>query len=250
MTVECYMQPPVVDGATVMLPPELQIRVEVWRADVLSGVVELDTHGNVAQLGVKDQPVYSPHLLMGLPPTLMLGAHISSLISLSGRPHLEALFTEGALGRMPGKPGAPPRQGRGGIAKGAFNRRKTTGPLHYIKMVHGTDCVELELELQAVVKQDAGSSCSLYLLIHASQPKCGREDFRTWLWGSPTPSLSHLATNKSARRRSTAAYDATGPVDIAPHSHLPAGLRQRLLAAGGGGDVSGSDNSVRAPPPR
>ncbi|KAL6757720.1 hypothetical protein V8C86DRAFT_1620236 [Haematococcus lacustris] len=250
MTVECYMQPPVVDGATVMLPPELQIRVEVWRADVLSGVVELDTHGNVAQLGVKDQPVYSPHLLMGLPPTLMLGAHISSLISLSGRPHLEALFTEGALGRMPGKPGAPPRQGRGGIAKGAFNRRKTTGPLHYIKMVHGTDCAELELELQAVVKQDAGSSCSLYLLIHASQPKCGREDFRTWLWGSPTPSLSHLATNKSARRRSTAAYDATGPVDIAPHSHLPAGLRQRLLAAGGGGDVSGSDNSVRAPPPR
>ncbi|GFH11726.1 PAS domain-containing protein, partial [Haematococcus lacustris] len=133
MTVECYMQPPVVDGATVMLPPELQIRVEVWRADVLSGVVELDTHGNVAQLGVKDQPVYSPHLLMGLPPTLMLGAHISSLISLSGRPHLEALFTEGALGRMPGKLGAPPRQGRGGIAKGAFNRRKTTGPLHYIK---------------------------------------------------------------------------------------------------------------------
>ncbi|KAJ9529821.1 hypothetical protein QJQ45_022220 [Haematococcus lacustris] len=291
MTVECYMQPPVVDGATVMLPPELQIRVEVWRADVLSGVVELDTHGNVAQLGVKDQPVYSPHLLMGLPPTLMLGAHISSLISLSGRPHLEALFTEGALGRMPGKLGAPPRQGRGGIAKGAFNRRKTTGPLHYIKvlairhsgmhvagccaalsehkgrlrsagvccqvavlgsvqMVHGTDCAELELELQAVVKQDAGSSCSLYLLIHASQPKCGREDFRTWLWGSPTPSLSHLATNKSARRRSTAAYDATGPVDIAPHSHLPAGLRQRLLAAGGGGDVSGSDNSVRAPPPR
>ncbi|KAL6757143.1 hypothetical protein V8C86DRAFT_1716601 [Haematococcus lacustris] len=206
MTVEAHLEQPFLDGARVQLPPELLLKVELWRADLLSGVIELDTQGNVVQLGIKDQPIYSPHLLLGVPTSMLQGAAIASILPVprgnelgAGKAHLEALFTEGSMGKAAAKPGAG-RPGRGGIARGGFTRRRAVGPVHHIKLPHGTDGAELELQVQAVVKQDVGTGCSLYLMLHVEQARMGRDDFATWIWGSPNPSL---LLKKATHRRSS-----------------------------------------------
>jgi hypothetical protein len=71
MTVDAYLEPPTMDGAKVILPNELQLKVELWRSDMLSGVLELDSQGNVVAAGLKDQPVFNPHLLLGTPPNML-----------------------------------------------------------------------------------------------------------------------------------------------------------------------------------
>lgn len=63
----------------------------------MTGVLELDINGTVSTLGIKDQPVYSPHLLLGLPEPSLQGAQLSYLLPLGGKPHVEALFTEGSM---------------------------------------------------------------------------------------------------------------------------------------------------------
>ena len=151
-------------------PPTLCVwlQVELWRADLLSAVVELDSQGNVTQLGIKEQPVYSPQLLLGLPEGMLAGAHISSLLPTHGKSHVEALFTEGGLGAVP-KGKGPGGRGKGGI-KG-FSRRRAVGPAQIVKLAHGTDGAEMELQVQAVVKQDIGTGASLFVLMHVVQPR-------------------------------------------------------------------------------
>ncbi|GFH17198.1 uncharacterized protein HaLaN_13777 [Haematococcus lacustris] len=172
MTVEPHLDGGHMEGASVMLPAEMHLMVELWRADLLSGVLELDTQGNVVQLGVKEQPIYSPHLLLGYPASMLQGAAISALLPTVGKAHLETLFTEGSMGKALGKPGVG-RPGKGGMAKGGFHRRRAVGPLHHVKLLHGTDGAELELQVQAVVKQDVGAGCALYLIVHLEQPRWG-----------------------------------------------------------------------------
>ncbi|KAJ9529670.1 hypothetical protein QJQ45_014402 [Haematococcus lacustris] len=200
MTVEPHLDGGHMEGASVMLPAEMHLMVELWRADLLSGILELDTQGNVVQLGVKEQPIYSPHLLLGYPASMLQGAAISALLPTVGKAHLETLFTEGSMGKALGKPGVG-RPGKGGMAKGGFHRRRAVGPVHHVKLLHGTDGAELELQVQAVVKQDVGAGCALYLIVHLEQPRCGREDFRSWLPDSPLPILESPAARQHAQQR-------------------------------------------------
>ncbi|GFH20380.1 predicted protein, partial [Haematococcus lacustris] len=90
MTVEPHLDGGHMEGASVRLPAEMHLMVELWRADLLSGILELDTQGNVVQLGVKEQPIYSPHLLLGYPASMLQGAAISALLPTVGKAHLEA----------------------------------------------------------------------------------------------------------------------------------------------------------------
>jgi hypothetical protein len=97
MTVEGYLEPPRLEGAVAILPTEMQLKVgtchtlaappwlalhdclcaglqvELWRADRMAGVMETDAQGHITFVGVKSQPVYSPHLLLGLPEGLITG---------------------------------------------------------------------------------------------------------------------------------------------------------------------------------
>ncbi|GFH22706.1 uncharacterized protein HaLaN_20213, partial [Haematococcus lacustris] len=234
MTVEGYLPPAALDGAQLQLAAELQLRVELWRADLQAGLMELDPAGSVVQLGMKGVPIYSPHLLFGLPAPMMQTAHITSLLPLPpGKAHLETLFTEGSMSKGLARPSG--RQGKGGMAKGGFHRRRAVGPVHHVKLLHGTDGAELELQVQAVVKQDVGAGCALYLIVHLEQPRGGRADFMTWLWGSPPPVLHLTAIGSKARRRSTLAYETTAldPLPMAPsprHRRPPAHGPSRLSA--------------------
>jgi hypothetical protein len=94
MTVEGHLEAPMIEGAQVHLPKEMQLRVNLWRSDLLSGVLELDAHGNIVEAGIKNQPVYDPSLLLGYPADMINGMALSSVLPLHGKPHLDALFSE------------------------------------------------------------------------------------------------------------------------------------------------------------
>jgi hypothetical protein len=62
----------------VLVRPNL-LQVELWRADLMSAVLDVDAQGIVKSVGIKDQPVFSPHLVLGLPPRLIIGEMSASL---------------------------------------------------------------------------------------------------------------------------------------------------------------------------
>jgi hypothetical protein len=49
--------------------------VELWRADLMAAVLDLDMHGVVESVGIKDQPSFNPQLMLGLPTDLIVGEH-------------------------------------------------------------------------------------------------------------------------------------------------------------------------------
>ncbi len=61
----------------------------------MTGVIETDALGHVTSTGVKHQPVYSPHLLLGLPDGLIIGG------CCRGRPQLLAALWWGVMGALP-----------------------------------------------------------------------------------------------------------------------------------------------------
>jgi hypothetical protein len=70
---------------------------------------------------------------------------------------------------MVAKNGPGAHKPKGALAKGA-TRRKAIGPLQTVRITHASDGAELDLALQAVVKQDMGAGCTVYVLMHTSSP--------------------------------------------------------------------------------
>ncbi len=105
---------------------------------------------------------------------MLVGASLSSILPLQGKNLLDALFTEGALGSSPAKAAGAKvagRAGKGGMRGGGNTRKRGAGPVHTVKLHHGTDGAELEITVQAVVKQDIGVGCSLYICLHVVSPR-------------------------------------------------------------------------------
>jgi hypothetical protein len=68
MTVSYHINEPRVDGAALVISGGLRMIVELWRADRLSGVLEMGPAGWVTGVGVKAQPgVHDADLLLGTP---------------------------------------------------------------------------------------------------------------------------------------------------------------------------------------
>ncbi len=147
MTVTPHLDAPQLDGAKEVLPSELRFRIELWRADLLSGVLEVDASGNVANSGfVKSLPVYSPHRLLGLPASLVQGTALAPLLgcAMDYSSLVNALFTEGG---MSGRQSMTQRAGAKGGLRSTHRQKKEVGPLHTIKLRHGLDGQELELQV-------------------------------------------------------------------------------------------------------
>ncbi len=112
------------------------------------------------------------------------GAHMAGLLPLHGKGLVDALFTEGSMLPKAGVAAGSGRHGgaaaagaaakgpaRGALRTGASHMRKRgVGPLHAVRLTHCTDYADLDVALQAVVKQDIGTGCSLYLIVHAASP--------------------------------------------------------------------------------
>jgi hypothetical protein len=82
MTVEYYIDKPEYDGPELVLPSDIQFKVELWRADLLAGVLEVDSRGMVVSSGIKGMPGYEAHLLLGVPQGWLAGMSQRPLIIL------------------------------------------------------------------------------------------------------------------------------------------------------------------------
>jgi hypothetical protein len=56
-----------------VLPTSTQLKIELWRADLLAGLLEVDGHGIITSSGVKGIPGFDAHLLLGVPQNRLVG---------------------------------------------------------------------------------------------------------------------------------------------------------------------------------
>jgi hypothetical protein len=75
----------------------VSFQLELWRADLCTSVLELDRDGRILPTELPEMAqLYPPELVLGYAPSMMLGAHVSTLIPhLSGVP-LSELFVGSA----------------------------------------------------------------------------------------------------------------------------------------------------------
>ncbi len=87
---------------------------------------------------------------------------------------MNALYTEGSMAsryRGAGAASHAPKPGlRGGLRQAAGKQRKGPGPKHMATLVHAADGMDLDVEVQAVVKQNLGASASLYVILRNANP--------------------------------------------------------------------------------
>ncbi len=126
---------------------EMRFRIELWRADLLSGVLEVDASGNVGNSGlVKSLPVYSAHRLLGLPATLVQGTALAPLLgcAMDYNSLMNALFTEGG---MSGRQSMTQKAGAKGGLRSTHRQKKEVGPVHILKLRHGLDGQDLDIQV-------------------------------------------------------------------------------------------------------
>jgi hypothetical protein len=51
----------------------LYMQVELWRSDLMTGVLDVDLLGYVEATGIKGMPAYSPAIMLGLPTSSIEG---------------------------------------------------------------------------------------------------------------------------------------------------------------------------------
>ncbi|KAJ9531692.1 hypothetical protein QJQ45_021837 [Haematococcus lacustris] len=129
--------------ASIHGPSTVQLEVSLWRADMLSGVMELDSSGKI--INVSEHKLYSPGLLWGVPSDTLVRKHISKLLPLADRPVVD-LFEPG-LGAY--KAGAI-RSKLKKSDKPVDGRLQKPGRVNLVKVKHLMDGAELELSVQVI----------------------------------------------------------------------------------------------------
>ncbi|KXZ56448.1 hypothetical protein GPECTOR_1g400 [Gonium pectorale] len=149
------------DVGSVELPPSVAddarvvvIRVSLWRADLLTPVVELDSAGAI--VGMVGEELAPPGLLFGVPTSAMHSRQLHSFLELQDR-SVAGLFQDPGTAR------------RGGLKTTAKEANKI-GTLREVTGRH-IDGQRLELSLQAVVKESAPSRT--YVVLKPRRPSRG-----------------------------------------------------------------------------
>ncbi len=148
MTVTPHLNDPTIDGAREIIETEMHYQVELWRSELLCGVLEVDTTGNVVPCAfVKDQPAYSAHRVLGLPPGLIEGEPLSALLGVNNgyQQTVDMLMKEGGFNTQ--------RSGLQGRSKGGLRistrQKREVGPVHTLRLTHPSDGDELEIQVRA-----------------------------------------------------------------------------------------------------
>ncbi|GIL43455.1 hypothetical protein Vafri_932 [Volvox africanus] len=149
------------DDASVELPPSVAddarvvvIRVSLWRADLLTPVLEVDANGCIAAMVGDD--LAPPGLLFGVPTSAMMYRSLYSFLQLQDR-SVAGLFHD------------PGTAKRGGLKTTAKEANKI-GTLREVTGRH-SDGEPLELTLQAVVKESTPSRT--YVVLKPRKPSKG-----------------------------------------------------------------------------
>lgn len=155
----------------------LGIEINLWRADLTTGVLELDGAGNI--IGANDFKLYQPGLLLGVPNQAMLNNHISKYLPAAEGKPISEFFVEGFGAGSASADKGDSKQPRGLLKTTAGSRKQQAGPINIIGVLHHTDGKEVQLAVQAVPKSSV--SAGLHLVMRPVAPKCGRPDFTSYL---------------------------------------------------------------------
>ncbi|KAJ9519310.1 hypothetical protein QJQ45_023113, partial [Haematococcus lacustris] len=166
--------------------------VDLWRADLVTGVLELDEAGTV--LHSTALPLYKPGLLFGVPcdrmpavvvrplthcfaPGELQGTHISKFFPTAKNAPVNAFMVPGF--------GAPTQQPSGEASRKKSNlkvphmrNRNLPGPVNVMVVKHHSDGDGLEVEVQGI-RKPGGST--LYLLMRPHLPSSARPNLCKYL---------------------------------------------------------------------
>ncbi len=80
----------------------MTLKVELWRADLVTSIVALDASGIICPLEMEAvADLYPSGLVLGAPPGLMLDEHVSFLLPMMAAQPISMLLTENGLGPSP-----------------------------------------------------------------------------------------------------------------------------------------------------
>ncbi|KAG2445087.1 hypothetical protein HYH02_008954 [Chlamydomonas schloesseri] len=215
--------------------PALHIEVELWRADLLTGVVEVDERGRVLRIDPTDD-LGQAALVLGASKADLNGCNINSLLPLPQGGFL-SLYNAGGPGA--GGPGGPLR---GALKSRKKNREKeASAPCDLAAKHMGDGCVT-SLRLQAVKR--SGHYGTYYLMLRPAEPTPVQPGFVRWLLEGDTSGLAQhtqLGVKDPAAYRDTAqGYAPAGPAR-GEASLLPGGsVATALAAAFGAGPATGA----------
>ncbi|PNH03659.1 Tiny macrocysts protein B [Tetrabaena socialis] len=165
----------------------LCLEVELWRADLLSGVLEVDENGKVLRADATCSLGQSG-LILGMSPSMLLGSSVADLLPLP-LGGVEVLFehsrpTAGIAGGTFDDKTA--LVARGGLKQRKSTKRKVGEPIVLTARHQGDGCA-VELWVQAVRR--AGPAGSAYLVLHPARPAAVQPGFVRWLFGGDTSDL-------------------------------------------------------------
>mmetsp|Transcript_29309 Transcript_29309/g.64857 ORF Transcript_29309/g.64857 Transcript_29309/m.64857 type:complete len:2212 (+) Transcript_29309:218-6853(+) len=198
-------------------PPEVILEVHLWRADLLTGLMELSGAGEV--LPAHHLQLYPPGLLFGVGSDNLVKKHIRQLLPLGGRPVSDLFEADLGASKLAAKKGA---------LKGKKGRNVTSlkpGAVSIVRTHHMTDGEELVLRVQAVHKQGGG----IWLVLHSEKPVMGMEGFRQWLAAQHTeePQLPRSLSRPVSAVRASSSFKHNN----APAAALSPGRSPQVMPA-------------------
>ncbi|GFR47567.1 hypothetical protein Agub_g9292 [Astrephomene gubernaculifera] len=173
-------------GGAAALCPSLCLEVELWRADLLSGVVEVDEAGKVLRTDAAGTPDIAG-LVLGSSRAGIMGANIGDLVPLPAGGVAALLEAPAAPG------GAESHHGGAGAIRGGLRVRRgakgyTIGHPVSLRTRHGGDGCLLNLTAQAV--RCDGMKATLFLMLRPDKPVTVQGGFVRWLRDSDTGGLA------------------------------------------------------------
>ncbi|KAG2425298.1 hypothetical protein HXX76_013879 [Chlamydomonas incerta] len=174
------------------LAPDLQVEIELWRSDLLSGILEVDDRGRIVRADY-NSPLTHAGMVLGMPSVALAGMPLASVLPMP----------PGGISEMLNNSGGPADAGavRGALKKRVSAHAVRMSPPTAMTTRHAGDCCPVELRIQAV-RQD-GPGCS-YLIVRPAAPTAAQPGFMQWLYDGDTSGLM------PPRAVSIAGYTHTG----------------------------------------
>ncbi|GLC53515.1 hypothetical protein PLESTB_000757900 [Pleodorina starrii] len=164
-------------------PRNLMFEVELWRADLLSGVLEVDDKGKVLRAdGVC--PLGQAGLVLGATPASIVGSQVSDLIPLPGG-------SSGGVMALMEAGGGPSDSAVRGALKKRTQRVARLGGTTVVTARHQSDCCPLNLHVTAANRP--GLPGSAYLVLRPKEPTGVQPGFLRWLYDNDTSGLMPIA---------------------------------------------------------
>ncbi|KAJ9519258.1 hypothetical protein QJQ45_017921, partial [Haematococcus lacustris] len=181
-----------IDAVLAHVDNNMALVVDLWRADLVTGVLELDEAGTV--LHSTALPLYKPGLLFGVPcdrmpavvvrplthcfaPGELQGTHISKFFPTAKNAPVSAFMVPG-FGVPAQQPSGEASRKKSNLKSQNVTNRKTPGPVNIMLVKHHSDGDGLELAVQAIRKVGGPT---MYLLMRPHLPSSARPNLCKYL---------------------------------------------------------------------